>query len=309
MRPPPPLSALPRFPIIGGIALLAVVVTVAWHTKRIDISPLLEGPQIRHGQVWRLVTPILPHGNAIHLIFNLYWLWAFGTLVEETFGHVKTLLIILLFAVGSAGAEYALMHGGVGLSGVNYGFFGMLWVLSRRDKRFEDAVDANTIRLLVGWFFLCIVTTVAGVMPVANIAHGVGAILGALLGFVISEPRRAVRTGSAAALALLVATSAAGAAYGRPWVNLTKARGDEWARIGTDDLTAGRTEQAVLHLRKAVQIDDQQAWAWFNLGIAYDDAGLPDESREAFEHAAQLEPANPDYAKAAGRRRRVNTTP
>ena len=73
-------------------------------------------------------------------------------------------------------AEQALFYGGVGLSGVVYGLFGLLWVLSRRDSRFRDAMDRQTVQLMVAWFFLCIVLTITGAWKVANVAHGAGCV-------------------------------------------------------------------------------------------------------------------------------------
>jgi membrane associated rhomboid family serine protease len=141
---------------------------------------------IRRGELWRLVTSIFPHAGILHLAFNIYWLWVFGTLVEEIFGHLKTAALIVLFAVGSGAWEFALASGGVGLSGVGYGLFGLIWMLSRHDERFKDAIDARTVQLFVGWFFFCIVATVTNTMPVANIAHGTGAVLGILAGLAIT---------------------------------------------------------------------------------------------------------------------------
>ena len=304
MRRPPPLSDLPRFPVIGGVALLAVGVTAAWHAGKVDISPILEGPEmVEKWQLWRLVTPVLPHGGVVHLVFNLLMLWRFGTVVEETFGHARTFAIVLLLALGSCGAEYALFHGGVGLSGVVYGLFGMLWVLHRRDPRFADAMDQPTAAAMVGWFFFCIVTTVTGVMPIANAAHGVGAVMGALLGLAIAGRRTAARALGAAGIALVVAASVAGAMFGRPWVNLTKEWGEEWAHIGYDDLAANRVEDPARAPRRAVRIDDEQAWAWYNLGVAYNRLHLDEEAAGAFARAAQLEPGNQDYSGAATRAR------
>ena len=306
MRPPPSVKELPRYPIVGGLALLAIGVTLAWWGERVDITPPRESPLMRQGQLWRLVTPILPHVNPMHLAFNVYWLWVFGTLVEEQFGHARALATVLLFAVGSCAAEYALMHGGVGLSGVGYGLFGLLWVLSRYDPRFEGAVDQNTTGLFIGWFFLCILLTVAGVMRVANVAHGVGAVLGAGLGLAIAHPRR--RALYATALSLFVAASAGAALYARQFVNLTSDRGEEWAQLGLEDLLRKNDTRAASRLTEAVRVDDRQAWAWYNLGVARHRLGHEAESQEAFERAAALEPGNPDYQRAAGRVRGGDAT-
>src|SRR5436309_2497422 len=83
----------------------------------------------------------------------------------------------------SGALEFGFSDGGVGLSGVGYGLFGLLWILSKRDHRFADAVDARTIQTFIIWFFVCIATTIMHVMQVANIAHGGGAALGILTGY------------------------------------------------------------------------------------------------------------------------------
>lgn len=299
MRPPPPPSQFPRYPVVGGLALLAIAVTLAYWSKRVDISPLEGSPMLRHGQWWRLVTTILPHGSPMHLVFNIYWLWVFGTLVEEEFGHARALGVVLLFAVGSSAADYALAHGGIGLSGVGFGLFGLLWVLSRYDPRFRGAVDPNTAVVFTVWFFLCIVLTYTGAMHVANVAHGAGALLGGALGMAIARPRR--RPVWAAALALFLAASVAAASYGRHYVNFTADRGRELAILGTEDLVASRNARAASRLAEAVRVDDQQAGAWFNLGVARERLGQQAEAGRAFARAADLEPGNPKFRAAAGR--------
>jgi len=79
---------------------MATGVTLAWWL-RLDVSPLFESAMIRRGETWRLVTSILPHAGILHLAFNLYWLWVFGTLIEEVYGHLKTAALIVLFAFTS----------------------------------------------------------------------------------------------------------------------------------------------------------------------------------------------------------------
>lgn len=220
MRRPPDLSAFPNFPVTGGTVLLAVGVTLAKLAGR-DVSKLYETVAIRQGEIWRLVSCTLPHVNVMHLIFNAYWTWVFGTLVEEVYGHFRTAAIFLLFALVANGSEYAILDGGIGLSGVGYGLFGLIWVLSYRRSEFSGAIDRNTVVLFVIWFFACIVTTLTGILPVANIAHGMGAAIGALLGYALTVHgvRRQLSSG---AIAAVVAAVLLGTTIARPWINLAK---------------------------------------------------------------------------------------
>lgn len=296
MRQPPPLSRLPEYPVVGGIGLLATVVTLAYKLKLADVSPLVATDHsVGEGQVWRLLGTILPHGDPIHLIFNLLWLWVLGTLVEETFGHVRTFGLVVLLAAGSMAADLAFMHGGIGLSGVGYGLFGFSWVLSSRDGRFRDAIDTQTIQLFVGWFFLCIVLTAADVLHVANVAHGAGAVLGALTGLVVAGGRRRMLYGVALA-ALLVAIG--GAVVARPYINLTDERALARARLGYLDLGKDRNESALRHLRAALAIRDDLPSAWFNLGLANDRLGNSEAAQDAYERAVELDPTDEKYREA-----------
>src|SRR5215471_16442845 len=140
MRPPPKLAEFFRYPVVSGTALLSVGVTAAW-AAGLDVSRLFESPMIRRGELWRLATSMFPHLGVLHLFFNIYWLWVFGTLVEQVYGSVKAIGLILLFAIGPNALEYAFSVGGVGLSGVGYGLVGLLWVLSKKEERFRDAID------------------------------------------------------------------------------------------------------------------------------------------------------------------------
>src|SRR5207245_8019878 len=159
MRKPPDPITFYRYRVVSGAAVLAAAVSFAWWAK-VDVWFLFETDAVRKGQIWRLLSSMLPHVNVMHLAFNIYWLWVFGTLFEETFGHLRTLIIILILALGSGAADYAVAAGGVGLSGVVYGLWGAALVLSRRDERFRRTVDAPPHMLFIAWFFLCIVLTV-----------------------------------------------------------------------------------------------------------------------------------------------------
>ena len=292
MRPAPQLTEIPRHPVVAGTALLAILATLAGWAK-IDISPLFENAMIRRGEVWRLVTSIFPHAGLLHLAFNIYWLWAFGTLVEEAFGHLKTAVLILLFAFGSGAWQYALGVGGVGLSGVGYGLFGLLWVLSRRDERFKDVIDGPTIQLFVGWFLFCIVTTVTHYMEVGNIAHGSGAVLGILVGLAITTPdRRALITAGIGAILLF---GFWGATVGRPRINMSASAGLEEAKWGYEALRGHRNQEAVRWLREAVTYQPKLPRYWYGLGAAYEASDDGPSAVAAFRRAAELGEVDAEY--------------
>ena len=278
-------TEFPKYPVIAGTALLAIGISVAsWAGW--DISRLAENGMIRHGQLWRLVTSIFPHGNLLHLVFNIYWLWIFGTTLERVFGHLRTAALVCLFAVIPNALEYAFSVGGIGLSGVGYGMFGLLWILSRHHDRFHEAMDSRTIQLFVLWFFFCIFMTIANVMQIANIAHGTGAVLGILTGYAITLPER--RTTIVAGLGVFLAFSLWSATAGRPRVNLSAYASYDECKLGYDAMQAKRNQEALQWFLAAAGYRHNQPACQTDLGYAYHAVGKPVESLSAYRKAAEM---------------------
>ena len=241
----------------------ATAASVAWWAGT-DVSRLLADPNIGRGEVWRLLTCTFLHKDVFHLLFNLYWLVVLGITVESALGWRNMLWISLLLAFGSSAAEYALLEGGVGLSGGGYGLFGLIWVLSRRDARFRGTLDRRTNWLFVGWFAFCILTTVTGVWQVGNVAHGAGAVLGALLGLTMTVPNR-YRSPLRFAFAAACLASLFAATLLRPWVNISPHAGEQQALLCYRALESRQNGDAVRWGREAVSLRPQEASFWFNL--------------------------------------------
>ena len=64
---------------------------------------------------------------------------------------------------------------------------------------------------------------------------------------------------------------------------------DEFTR-GTAAVQAGRMEEGIIALRRALELRPELAGAHFNLGVAYRSLGNPDEALAAFRRAAELAP-------------------
>jgi membrane associated rhomboid family serine protease len=221
MRSPPSPTLVLSYPVTGGVGLMAGAVTFMTLTSRWAVGRFEVRPSAFWSEPWRLFTSVLPHLDVFHLVFNVYWLWIFGTLLEEVLGHVRLLGLVALFAAGSMSAQFAVGHGAVGLSGVGYGLFALLWVLSSRDRRFAEAVDARTAQLFALWFVVCVVATYTKIWAVGNVAHGVGAVLGGLVGAAMSARTPRTRLLAAAGVPVLLAASFAGATVLRPRANLS----------------------------------------------------------------------------------------
>ncbi len=133
--------------------------------------------EVLHGELWRLVSPMLIHYGATHLIFNLLWLYQLGSQIESAQGTLRFGLLVLLFAIGSNLTQYYFkgpFFGG--MSGVNYGLIGYVWMRGRFDPASGLHLDTQNATLALVWFFVCI-TGWLGV-SVANHAHAGGLILG-----------------------------------------------------------------------------------------------------------------------------------
>jgi membrane associated rhomboid family serine protease len=298
----PPLWEARRYPVTTGIALLATVMSALYWS---DIGrPWLLFDLRFVIQPWRLLSSSLIHIHILHLGFNLYWLWLFGTVLEKALGGGRYLLLLSAIEVVAAAAEHALARGGVGLSGIVYGLLGFLWI-ARADARCAPLVRAQTVWLFVFWFAFCLFLTLRGIWEVGNVAHAMGTLGGLAFGcYYTSSPAR--RRAWLAACVSVVGASLASATVLRPSVNLSPRRAAEQdAYFGHIALWDGYHVQAVVMLESAVRLDREPAEPWFLLGVAWHRLGQLELAADAYREAATREPGNGEYRQAAGDATRV----
>jgi len=137
--------------------------------------------EIKAGEVWRLVTPIFLHFGLLHILFNMFWLYDLGTMIERRIGSLRYALMILLIAIPSNYAQFAMTGPAFGgMSGVVFGLFGYAWVRGRLEPTSGLYLRPDIAFWMMAWFALCLTPAIPNV---ANWAHGVGLGLGAALGY------------------------------------------------------------------------------------------------------------------------------
>jgi len=165
-------------------AMLAVFLAFfAAEYSRSDLADFYAFPwRIADGEVWRLITCTFLHASVIHIAFNAAMFFRFSRVVDDWLGPWGAMALYAFFAVGSSAAQLLVSKGGmVGASGVVYGLFGFLWVMSRRRDDAALAADPAVVQTMLGWLLVCFVVNQLG-GNIGNTAHAVGLALGWLTG-------------------------------------------------------------------------------------------------------------------------------
>jgi membrane associated rhomboid family serine protease len=166
------------------------------------------GAYIAAGQYWRLATSMFLHAGLLHLAFNSYALWIFGSMVEPEIGRWRFLAIYLLTGLAAAASSYSFLDPvtvGVGASGAVFGIFGVFLVYNY--KRRYTALGAA--RLRAGLVMLALNLFLGFSIPGIDWrAHVGGLVAGSVAGVALEAKgsdgfRRLAFVGSLAAIALV----------------------------------------------------------------------------------------------------------
>jgi membrane associated rhomboid family serine protease len=105
------------------------------------LQPLL----VANGQFWRLFSAMFLHASLLHVAFNAYALWLFGSAVESNLGRTNMVLIYFVSGFVASAASYAFLDPqglSVGASGAIFGIFGAFIAYNYR-RRHLAAASAN----------------------------------------------------------------------------------------------------------------------------------------------------------------------
>lgn len=117
--------------IFIGICILMFILT-SLLTSNFNLSLVLLGANNRglvlNGEVWRLIVAAFLHGNAIHLLVNMYSLYIIGSQVETYLGKWRYIVIYLLSAImgNILSIVFSSNSISIGASGAIFGLMGSL---------------------------------------------------------------------------------------------------------------------------------------------------------------------------------------
>lgn len=134
---------------------------------------------IAAGQVWRLLAPIFVHGDAIHLVMNMFWVWRCGAQIEHARGTQHLAIVVVVVALVS-NISQALIETPYffGMSGVACGLFGYVWIKGTYEPGARMFLSPFTIVFFFAFLFYCLFRT-----DIANTAHFIGLGTGAIIAY------------------------------------------------------------------------------------------------------------------------------
>lgn len=220
-------------------------------------QPELWGPlELWKGQIWRIPVSVFHHADVLHLLMNCIALGYLGWLLYGTMRVFRYSLFLMSAVLISSMPGFLIEEYSVGLSGVVYAIFGVLFVVRQHDERVNRFVPDWLVHVGILMLFFCLILTWSRIAPIANLAHFSGFIYGWLVGSVFYGHKRSrrLRIGFCAAHLLLI-----------PAIDMTmhpvwKGR-YQWYLA---DKTRNQDER-LEHLQKAVRCDPSLVHPWHEI--------------------------------------------
>lgn len=278
------------YPFVYLLAGLCILCTLGLWVEESMATDSLWGyyssVAIWDGAYWAYLTSCFVHGDILHLYFNLYWLFILGRPFEREYGFVKSCVFFVCMAVITSGLEFRISEDtGIGLSGVIYGMFAFMWATKSQYQSFEKLITPRLVNLFITWLLACFVLTLLRVWQVGNVAHLTGLIFGWLAGRALVLKKQA-----GLSVVVLVCSIAIAIApmFWMPgsidWVNLKA------YQAGMDE----NNESALKWYSRSIQMDPNDAWAYYGRALAYRNTGRYEESQKDIDKVLQIDP---DYLK------------
>ncbi len=140
-------------------------------------------------EFWRFLTAIFLHADVVHLLYNLFALALFGSILEKFIGGKKFLLIFFLSGIFASLIAVNFYPSSLGASGAVYGILGCLAIIRPKMMVWAFGFPMPMFIAAILWTL----GSVLGVfMPsnIGHIAHLSGILVGFLFGIFLRQKRK-----------------------------------------------------------------------------------------------------------------------
>lgn len=139
---------------------------------------------ISSGEYYRLFTAMFLHGGLMHLVLNMYALFALGPLLENVYGKGKYIIIYLASGIVSSIFSYKFSDAvSIGASGAIFGLLGATLIFAFRRR---DEVGKNLLRNILSVIAINIFIGL-NMSNIDNFAHLGGLIGGIIIAAIIKN--------------------------------------------------------------------------------------------------------------------------
>lgn len=145
------------------------------------------------GEYWRFLTAIFLHGSFVHLLYNLFALALFGSILEKLIGNRKFLIVFFVSGIIANLISVNFYNSSLGASGAIMGIMGALTII----KPFMFVWAFGFPMPMFVASILWIAGDVLGALGafsntgIGNIAHLSGIAVGFLIGLILRQWRTA----------------------------------------------------------------------------------------------------------------------
>ena len=166
---------------ITGICIIIFIIQV--------ISPLFtEAFKLTTSEAlvrpWTLITAIFLHGSITHLLYNMFALALFGTILEHNIGTKKFLYLFFSAGLFASIASIPFYNAVLGASGAIFGIIGALAIIKPKMVVWFYGMPMPMVLAAIFWVAIDVLGIFAP-SNTANIAHISGVLVGVVFGILL----------------------------------------------------------------------------------------------------------------------------
>ena len=179
------------YPLTYTLMILNILIFIVPQIFTVWFEPIYQEGALNgywvviEGQIYRLLTSIFLHADAMHIVMNMLSIYMVGTMVERLFSKVSYLSIYFISAFFGSFASIYMHLGGwaVGASGAIFGLFGALagfaWVHKETHKE-------EFMHFMRQFGVILLINLVLGfVIPDIDVSAHVGGLVTGIIGGMI----------------------------------------------------------------------------------------------------------------------------